>query len=49
MIKVQEEDFSLTDEITFLKKRCNNIGALSTFIGIVRDKREDEKLISMTL
>ena len=49
MIKVQEEDFSLTDEITFLKKRCNNIGALSTFIGIVRDKREDEKLVSMTL
>ena len=49
MIKVQEEDFSLTDEITFLKKRCTNIGALSTFIGIVRDKREDEKLVSMTL
>ena len=49
MIKVQEEDFSLTDEITFIKKRCNNIGALSTFIGVVRDKREDEKLVSMTL
>ena len=49
MIKVQEEDFSLTDEITFLKKRCNNIGALSTFIGIVRNKRENEKLVSMTL
>ena len=49
MIKVQEEDFSLTDEITFIKKRCNNIGALSTFIGIVRHKRDDEKLVSMTL
>ena len=49
MIKVQKENFSLTDEITFLKKRCTNIGALSTFIGIVRDKREDEKLVSMTL
>ena len=49
MIKVQEDDFSLTDEIIFLKKRCTNIGALSTFIGIVRDKRADEKLVSMTL
>ena len=49
MIKVQEDDFSLTDEIIFLKKRCTNIGALSTFIGIVRDKREDEELMSMTL
>ena len=49
MIKVQEDDFSLTDEITSLKKRCSNIGALSTFIGIVRDKRENEKLISMIL
>ena len=49
MIKVQENDFSLTDEITFIKKRCINIGALSTFIGMVRNKREDEKLVSMTL
>ena len=49
MIKVQKNDFSLNDEISLLKKRCNNIGALSSFIGIVRDKREDEKLLSMTL
>ena len=49
MIKVQEDVFSLTDEIIFLIKRCTNIGALSTFIGIVRDKRADEKLVSMRL
>ncbi len=49
MIKVQKNDFSLNDEMALLKKRCNNIGALSSFIGIVRDKREDEKLLSMTL
>ena len=42
MIKVQKNDFSLNDEMALLKKRCNNIGALSSFIGIVRDKREDE-------
>ena len=31
------------------EKRCKNIGALSSFIGIVRDKRENKDLISMTL
>lgn len=49
MIKVQKYDFSLEEEIQSLKKRCNNVGALSSFIGIVRDRRNSEKLISMTL
>ena len=49
MIKVQENNFSITDEVTLLRERCNNIGALSSFIVIVRDKRENKDLISMTL
>ncbi len=49
MIKVQQKDFSLEDEINLLKKINKNIGAISTFIGIVRNKRKNEELISMTL
>jgi len=49
MIIVQKNDFSLTDEIALIRKRSENIGAISTFIGIVRDKRENQDLISMTL
>ena len=49
MIKVQQEDFSIKDEIELLKQRCKNFGALSSFIGVVRNKRKDEELLSMTL
>ena len=49
MIRVQSEDFSLERELKTLTKKYNNIGAISTFIGLVRNKREDEKLVSMTL
>ena len=49
MIKVQKNNFSIQEEINLLKMKYKNIGALSSFIGIVRDKREEEDLLSMTL
>jgi molybdopterin synthase catalytic subunit len=49
MIKVQKNDFSIQDEINLLKIKYKNIGALSNFVGIVRNKREEEDLVSMTL
>ena len=49
MIKVQKNNFSIQEEINLLKMKYKNIGALSSFIGIVRDKREEEDLLTMTL
>ena len=49
MIKIQENDFSINEEINLIYKRCKSIGALSSFTGIVRNKRQDEELLSMTL
>ena len=49
MIKVQSEDFSIDKEINNLLEKNNNVGALSSFMGIVRDKAKDKNLISMTL
>ena len=49
MIKIQNNDFSLEKELILLKEKHENIGAISTFIGIVRNKRDKEKLVSMTL
>ena len=49
MIKVQKHNFSIEEEIKLLKESHDNIGAISSFIGTVRNKREDEELISMTL
>ena len=49
MIKVQLEDFYIDKEINNLLEKNNNVGALSSFMGIVRDKAKDKNLISMTL
>ncbi len=49
MINVQKEDFSIEKEILKVRKEFKNIGAISSFIGTVRNKRLNEKLISMTL
>ena len=49
MIRVQKEDFFLDKEIKVLLSKNNNIGAISSFIGIVRNKAKDQDLVSMTL
>ena len=49
MIKVQSEDFSLEQETRNLLDRNNNVGAVSSFIGIVRNKAKNKDLVSMTL
>jgi len=37
MIKIQKEDFNLENEIAFIKSQHNNIGAVSTFVGYVKN------------
>lgn len=49
MIKVQNKDFSVEEEINLLSEKFLNIGAISSFIGIVRNKNIKDDLISMTL
>ena len=49
MIKVQRENFFLEDEVKKLLKKNNNVGAISSFIGIVRNKYKNQDLVSMTL
>ena len=49
MIKVQKNNFFIEEEIKILESKCENIGAISSFIGTVRNKRKNEELLSMTL
>ena len=49
MIKVQSDDFSVEKETKILLNKNNNVGAISSFIGIVRNKAKEKDLISMTL
>ena len=49
MIKIQKQDFDLDNEITLIKSKHNNVGAVSTFIGYVRDINNNKKVTSIDL
>ena len=49
MIKIQEQDFNLDYEITLIKSKNKNVGAISTFIGYVRDINNNKKVTSIDL
>ena len=49
MIKIQKENFNLEEEIQTLKHTLNEIGAVSTFIGYVRNMNNDKKVSSIYL
>ena len=44
MIKIQKEDFNIEDEINNIKLQHVNIGAVSTFIGYVRNFNNLQKV-----
>ena len=46
-VRVQNADFDLAAEINAIKKQKQNIGAINSFVGCVRDV--DNKLLQMTL
>ncbi len=48
-IRVQTEDFDLTAELAALRSSKSDIGAIVTFIGIVRDLNEGDAINTLTL
>jgi molybdopterin synthase catalytic subunit len=49
MIRVQEDDFDVGAEIDGLVAGNHGVGAVVTFIGLVRDINSDESIADMTL
>ena len=49
MIKIQKEDFNSDKEIHNIKKLHSNIGAVTSFIGYVRDNNNDKNVQSINL
>ena len=49
MIKIQKENFNLEDEINFIKSQNSKIGAVSTFVGYVRDINNNKNVKSISL
>ena len=49
MIKIQKEDFNVEKEISEIKKIHSNVGAVTSFIGYVRDNNNNTKVKSINL
>jgi len=49
MIKIQKEDFNIDDEINKIKSNHSIVGAVSIFVGYVRDLNNKKNVKSITL
>lgn len=49
MIKIQKEDFNIEEEIQFIKCLYNSVGAVTCFIGYVRDLNNNKNVNSINL
>ena len=49
MIKIQKEDFNVEEEINNIKKIHSNVGAVTSFIGYVRENNNNIKVKSINL
>ena len=49
MIKIQKEDFNSEEEINKIKDLHENVGAVSSFTGYVRNKNNKKKVKSINL
>jgi molybdopterin synthase catalytic subunit len=49
MIKIQQQDFELEKEISAIKFKHSSVGAVSIFIGYVRDINNNKEVTSIDL
>jgi molybdopterin synthase catalytic subunit len=48
-VRIQNEDFDISREIAVLRQGNPKIGAIASFIGVVRDMNEGDSVAEMTL
>ena len=46
-VRIQREDFSVTDEIEFMKKSSRNIGGITIFLGTGRESNKGESIAEL--
>ena len=49
MIKIQKDDFNVDEEIKQIQSKYNSIGAVSSFIGYVRNINNNHKVTSINI
>ena len=48
-IRVQSDDFDISSELEQLRSSSSQVGAIVTFVGVVRDLNEGSDIVSMEL
>jgi molybdopterin synthase catalytic subunit len=48
-VRIQEQDFDISAEITAMRGGNPKIGAIASFVGVVRDINEGDSVATMTL
>ena len=48
-VRVQLEDFAIGDEIALLRTRSKSLGAIASFIGLMRDFNDGATILEMSL
>ena len=48
-VRVQQEDFDVSAELALMRKDNPKIGAIASFVGVVRDINEGDSVATMTL
>ena len=49
LVNVQKEDFDLGAEVAQLRSACSEVGAITSFVGVVRDINESSSVMTMEL
>ena len=49
MIKIQKKSFNVENEIKIIKNKYNDVGAVSTFLGFVRNNNKNQKVKSINI
>ena len=48
-VRVQTKDFDVAEEFERLRARCNGVGAIVSFVGLVRDAADGAHIHALTL
>lgn len=48
-VRVQQQDFDISDEIAVIRRGNPKIGAIASFVGVVRDINDGDRVATMTL
>jgi molybdopterin synthase catalytic subunit len=48
-VSVQQQDFDVSSELAFLREQSSQVGAIASFVGVVRDINDNQSVATLEL